>query len=245
MDSSGFLDSKEGLIRTEKYACWHQDDSTYNFIRRLDSNNWLRKVMDEKRPPDGSLCLLDSTFEENTVGALSRRSAQAFLLMNRLSATYALGLLSNFNKDKVIFLNSFIDTELLQVIYTSKVLEENTKRRLRSKLVAISESGLLINLYEQFLIESVATITSGKFYTNVQSLVDDSTKVADLEVDYFSSLLLKLFGFCSATFLAFIIHVAFKFFKKRGRRLFRFAFNRYKLDLDIRIVLKCPTIRFE
>lgn len=216
------------------------DDSTYNFIRLLDRNNWLHKLLDKRRP-DGSLCFLDSLFNESLIDDLARHSTRMFFLSNRLTATYMLSAIERFNKDKVVVLNSFLDTELIQVIYTSKLLEAATRRRLRSKLVTLFEGGQFTQLYWQF--ELAAAITSQNFYDSIQSVVDDSVKVDNLKLDYFESLIFYLFSVYFVVFALFTFHVILKFLKKPGRRFPRITFSRYKIDFDVKIVLKCPTFR--
>ena len=175
---------------------------------------------------------------------MAKNSNQAFFLSSRLTGTYVLSMLRNANKEnekKVIILSSFLNTELIQVIYTSKLLDETNRRRLRSKLINSFESGLFIELYKKF--EEVSMLTTN-FYESVQSLVDDSVKAIDnLQLDYFQSLICYLFLVYFAVFLLFLIKVVLKFLKRPGRRFPRIAFSRYTIDFNVKIVLKCPTFR--
>ena len=243
MDSSGFIHSREGLENTDKYGCWYEDDPVYNFIRLLDRGNWLRKVMDSKRMSNGSLCLIDLNYGANYFKEFAKHSDRSFMLANRLSAIFALSSLSSFSKNKVLFLNSFFETELLQRILSSRLLEKSLRKRLLSKIIIISESGLLAQLYEQFILQAMAVIVSHKFYPTIQSLVDDRSKVENLPLSYFKNLLFYLFAVYLAIFLACFLHHFISFLKKRGGRSLRISLIRYKIDLDIRIILKCPTFR--
>ena len=242
VDTSWFIASKEDLQKTRRYGCWFSDDPTYNYIKRLDHDNWLHKLLDKKRL-DGSFCLVESFFDQSKIDDIARQSTQIFFLSNRLATAYMLSNTRSTNLDKVIAMSSISDVSLLQVIYTSKMLMETTRRRLRTKLISVFEGGLFGQLYDQFLLEWNTMITGRTFFDNVQSLVDESIKVDNLKLDYFESLHRYLYAFYFIVFLLFIFKVAHKHLKRPGRRFPRIAFNRYRIDFNFKIVLKCPTFR--
>ena len=243
VDTSWFISSKEDLQNTRRYGCWVSDDPAFNYIKRLGRDNWIHKLLDKKKP-DGRPCILESFFDQSSIDDVARQSTRVFFLSSRLVTDYMLSNIRGSNMDKVIAMSSFSDTSPIQVIYTSKMLGETTRRRLRSKLFRVFEAGLFSQFYEQFLVEFTTVIKGQNFYDNVQSLVDESVKVDNLKLDYFESLLCYLFAFYFIiVFLPFIFRVVLQLLKRLSRRLPRIALNRYTIEFNVKIVLKCPTFR--
>ena len=240
VDTSWFIRSKEDLQNTRRYGCWFSGDPIYTYIKSLDRNHWLHKLPGKKRA-DGSLCLMDSFFDQPLIEDVARQATQIFFLSSRVAISYSLSKILSSNMNKVIVMSSFSDVSLIQFIYTSKLIEETTRRRLRSKLTKTFEGGLYGQLYEQFLLEWNTIRTSRNFFDNVQSLVDESVKVDNLKLDYFESLLCYLFAFYFIIFLPFILQVVLELWKKRGYPCI--ALNRYMIDFNVKIVLKYPIFR--
>lgn len=115
VETSAFIDSQEDLVNTDKYGCWFREDGVYDFIRLLDPDHWLRKVL-EKSQPDGKRCFVEDT-GFFSAAELAQHSTRSFFLMNRLAVYYALSLLASYNRGRIIFINSFISTEILQVSF--------------------------------------------------------------------------------------------------------------------------------
>ena len=104
-------------------------ESIYNMVLESDPNNQLRKVMEQKRPPDHQLCQMDFILAD-----LDRLNnfdfSKVFFLMNKSSLFLMLTVSSRSLScaDKLIFDSVLFDQELLQVQYISKAMPSETKQ---------------------------------------------------------------------------------------------------------------------
>lgn len=132
IDGKDFIDSKSKLKTTSRYGCWFSDDSIYKFVANSDKNAWLYQLLEKRR--DSELCIMDQIFvnpkfiyhfvPELTKIFFACTKSLAFLIMSLFSTTVS---------RKIIFTNSFLDYELVQIHYIAKALERWLKSKMQKK----------------------------------------------------------------------------------------------------------------
>ena len=118
---------------SKRYPCYFGSDSNSQFIENSNKNSYLRRIIDEKKKPDGRPCYLDEFF----IGLRAPDQldlSKVFLLATRMNIYISLNFFSNVKAESnIIFESPLADYEIIYVNYLADGLEKGMKSKTKAK----------------------------------------------------------------------------------------------------------------